>query len=220
MKLRLDICRFDPMSDNVPRFQRFVANTEGNQTILDALLLAWQQDPSLAFRRSCRSAICGSCAIRINGHPALACQTLVSNAVKNGDPVKLEPLPYFLQLKDLVVDIEPLFESLKAVVPWLILRGDYDGRMDAESVRELENPATCILCGICQADLDESSEVSPVAVVKGARFAMDTRDSLGMHRMKLLQVPRDILRLFIRQLPKNCPKGIEISEQILRSESL
>ena len=211
METVLKICRFDPERDTAPRFQEFVLTLEATQTVLDALLLAWQQDPSLAFRRSCRSAICGSCAVRINGQPALACQTLMQKAAADGGPIVLEPLPHFRQLKDLVVDLEPFFDALKAVVPWLVLRDDYDGRMAPEVARRLEGPATCILCGVCHAGLDvETGNIRPAALVKALRLAQDPRDAAGLHRLRLLQVPPEILRLFIGKLPEKCPKGIKI----------
>jgi succinate dehydrogenase / fumarate reductase, iron-sulfur subunit len=216
MQAALEICRFNPETDTVPWFQKISVDVEEHQTVLDALLLAWQQDQSLSFRRSCRSAICGSCAIRINGRPALACQTLIRNAVSAAGPMVLEPLPHFRQLKDLVVDLDPLFDSLKAVVPWLILKDDYNGRMEPGVVRAIENPATCILCGICQADLDGVSDVKPAGVVKAMRFSLDPRDAMGMHRIRLLQLPPEVLKLFIRQLPRNCPKNIEVSEDVVQ----
>jgi succinate dehydrogenase / fumarate reductase iron-sulfur subunit len=140
---------------------------------------------------------------------------LIRNAADSKGPVLLEPLPHFRQLKDLVVDLEPLFESLKAAVPWLLLRDDYGGRMEPEVVRELENPATCILCGICQADLDGEGDIKPAGVVKALRLCLDPRDTLGMHRIRLLQLPPEVLKLFIRQLPRNCPKSIEIPEGVV-----
>jgi succinate dehydrogenase / fumarate reductase iron-sulfur subunit len=77
MSLSLKICRFDPEVDREPYFQEFRVEIAGHQTVLDVLLEAWRQDPGLSFRRSCRSAICGSCAVTINGTPRLACQTLI-----------------------------------------------------------------------------------------------------------------------------------------------
>jgi succinate dehydrogenase / fumarate reductase iron-sulfur subunit len=210
METVIKICRFDPERDTVPTFQEFAMDLEGTQTVLDALLLAWQQDPSLSFRRSCRSAICGSCAVRINGRPALACQTLMQQASAHGGPIIVEPLPHFRQLKDLVVDLEPFFDSLKAVVPWLVLRDDYDGRMTPEVARRLEGPATCILCGICDADFDETGQVKPAALVKALRLTQDPRDAAGTHRLRLLQTPPEILKLFVKELPEKCPKGITI----------
>ncbi|MGA2225626.1 MAG: 2Fe-2S iron-sulfur cluster-binding protein [Syntrophobacteraceae bacterium] len=209
MDVELKICRYDPEKDTSPYFQELAVSIEGNRTVLDALLLAWEQDPTLSFRRSCRSAICGSCAIVINGQPALACQTLIRKAAANGGALTLGPLSHFRQLKDLVVDLEPLFDSLKAAVPWLLLSDRYSGRMDPDAVGKIENPATCILCGICQADLGEA-EIKPAGVVKALRFALDPRDTLGTHRLRLLQLPPEVLRLFIKQLPRSCPKGIDI----------
>ena len=70
MSLSLKICRFDPEVDREPYFQEFRVEIAGHQTVLDVLLEAWRQDPGLSFRRSCRSAICGSCAVTINGTPS------------------------------------------------------------------------------------------------------------------------------------------------------
>lgn len=215
MEITLRISRFDPDRDLDPRLQEFSVSIEETQTVLDALLLAWQQDPSLSFRRSCRSAICGSCALGINGQPALACRTLIRKVSPEGEPIMLEPLPHFRQLKDLVVDLEPFFESLKAVVPWLLLRDDYSGKMAPEVARKLEDPATCILCGICHADRNGTGGAKPAALVKALRLAQDPRDALGAHRLLLLQVPPEVLKLFIRGLPDQCPKGIELSEDLV-----
>jgi succinate dehydrogenase / fumarate reductase, iron-sulfur subunit len=210
METVIKICRFDPEMDPVPTFQEFAMDLEGTQTVLDALLLAWQQDPSLSFRRSCRSAICGSCAVLINGRPALACQTLMEKASAHGGPIVVEPLPHFRQLKDLVVDLEPFFDSLKTVVPWLVLQDDYNGRMTPEVARRLEDPATCILCGICDADFEETGPLKAAALVKGLRLTQDPRDAAGIHRLRLLQTPPEILKLFLKELPEKCPKGITI----------
>ncbi len=211
MEVFLKICRFDPKQDILPFFQEFTVSMEGSQTVLDSLLLAWQQDPTLSFRRSCRSAICGSCAVQINGQPALACQTLISKATENGDLITIEPLPHFRQLKDLVVDLDPFFESLRATIPWLILREDYEGWMSPEVAHQLEGLATCILCGLCQAALGENGEIKPATLVKALRLSQDPRDALGMHRIRLMQVPAEVLQLFIRRLPEKCPKGIKIT---------
>jgi succinate dehydrogenase / fumarate reductase iron-sulfur subunit len=215
MNVVLNICRFNPGVDVKPYFQEFTVLVEEHNTVLDALLQVWQQDPGLSFRRSCRSAICGSCALCINGRPGLACQTLIRNAITEGGRITLEPLPHFRQLKDLVVDLDPFFESLKAVVPWVVIRDNHDGRMAPEMARKLESPATCILCGVCHAAMDDPGEVKPAAVVKGLRLALDPRDALGAARLQLMKVPRDILKLFIKDLPDRCPKGITLPEEVL-----
>ncbi len=212
MELLLKIYRFDPGRDRASYFQEFEIALSPEKTVLDSLFLAWEQDPSLSFRRSCRSSICGSCAVAINGRPALACQTLIGKAMENAGAIVVEPLPHFRVLKDLVVDLEPFFESMKAALPWLIPRADYDGKMSPEVSRKLEDPATCILCGVCNAVFSEKGEIRPAALVKAMRMAMDPRDALGFSRIRLLETPPEILKLFIQQLPETCPKGIRIAQ--------
>lgn len=211
MDVVLKVSRFDPVKDAAPSFQEFALDIAETGTVLDCLLLACEQDPTLSFRRSCRSAICGSCAVRINGAPALACQTLVNQATERSRLITLEPLPHFKQLKDLVVDIDPFLESLRATVPWLILRQGYEGRMSPAIARNLEGPATCILCGVCTAALDEDGQLKPAAVVKTWRLAQDPRDALGMDRIRLLDIPPEALKALVSNLKLTCPKGITVA---------
>lgn len=126
--------------------------------------------------------------------------------------IKLEPLTRFRQLKDLVVDLDPFFESLKAVIPWVVLRDGYSGQMASDVSRKLEGPLPCILCGVCDAAMEITGEAKPAALVKGLRLSMDPRDDLGAHRMRLMKAPVEILKLFVRDLPNKCPKGIIIPE--------
>src|SRR6266516_5287057 len=59
-------------------------------TVLDALLYAKSYlDSSLAIRYSCRMASCGSCGMKINGIPRLACFTKVSEL--EGDAITCTP---------------------------------------------------------------------------------------------------------------------------------
>jgi len=214
MEVVLKVCRFDPERDQKPYFQDFTVSVEEKETVLDALLKTRGQDPGLSFRRSCRSAICGSCAVDINGKPALACHTLVGDVAGKDGYITVEPLPHFRQIKDLVVDLEPFFESLKTILPWVITRPDHDGRMSPEAARAIEGPATCILCGVCDdAALELPGEMKPAAVVKGVRLALDPRDALGAARLQLLNLPPEILSLFLKKLSGACPKNISIEEK-------
>lgn len=212
MDVTLNICRYNPQTDQQHYFQEFTVAVEPYQTVLDAMLKAWEQDPGLSFRRSCRSAICGSCACTINGRPSLACQTLISSAVGEDRRILLEPLPHFRQLKDLVVDLEPFFNSLKAVVPWLLTKDQHDGLMDPELARKMESTATCILCGVCDGAAELSCDIKPAALVKGLKHSMDPRDALGSARLQLMNVPPEVIKLFMKNLPEQCPKKITITE--------
>ena len=80
MAFTLDVYRFDHATDEVPHRDRIeITDVPETQTVLDALEHAKAEiDGSLSFRRSCRSAICGSCSMNINGTTGLACKTPVS----------------------------------------------------------------------------------------------------------------------------------------------
>ena len=187
MNATVTVTRFDPDRDTAPHPQSYQLEVRESDTILNVLLdLAADHDPSVAFRRACRSGICGACAMQINGQPHLACETLVAD-VSNGGEIVIEPLPHFRVIKDLVVDIDDFLESLKPVVPWLVLDSAYDGRMDNEQVLKLEKANECILCGICRSDEtvsenDPLAKLNPAAAVKAFRITFDPRDALGAAR--------------------------------------
>ena len=78
MQVTLDVKRFNPESSQTPRSYRqdYTLDVEEYFTVLDALVHVREyEDPTLALRCSCRASICGSCAMRINGHAKLACKT-------------------------------------------------------------------------------------------------------------------------------------------------
>ncbi|MDR2703823.1 MAG: 4Fe-4S dicluster domain-containing protein [Cellulomonadaceae bacterium] len=86
-------------------------------TVLDVLdwLKAGPQ-PSLAFRASCRSGICGSCGVMVNNRPVLACETFAAGFRKSG--LSIAPLAKFPVLRDLVVEIEPFLDQLRGALAW------------------------------------------------------------------------------------------------------
>ena len=73
--------------------------------ILDVLLAVQRIDPTLGFRYSCRVAMCGTCAVRVDGRPVLACQTRVPQA----DKLVIEPLAGLPVVRDLIVDSTPFW---------------------------------------------------------------------------------------------------------------
>jgi succinate dehydrogenase / fumarate reductase iron-sulfur subunit len=73
-----DVYRFDPAKDSAPRYQRYTLDLAPHTPVLTALLrIRAEVDPTLTLRYSCRSAICGSCAMQINSKSRLACETHV-----------------------------------------------------------------------------------------------------------------------------------------------
>ncbi|MGZ5485596.1 MAG: 2Fe-2S iron-sulfur cluster-binding protein, partial [Nitrososphaeraceae archaeon] len=76
----LRVFRINAIQDpnDVHHFDEFQVPVRRWTTVLDALLDAKSyQDNSIAIRYSCRMASCGSCGMKINGIPRLACYTKI-----------------------------------------------------------------------------------------------------------------------------------------------
>ena len=102
--------RYDPDSEQSYE-ESFDVDVQPGQTVLDSLnAIKWEQDGTLSFRMSCRHAICGSCAMKVNGRSMLACQTQVDAATELGDPVRVGPMGNQKVIKDLVVDVEKFLD--------------------------------------------------------------------------------------------------------------
>ncbi|MEN3033797.1 MAG: 2Fe-2S iron-sulfur cluster-binding protein [Aquificaceae bacterium] len=113
-------------------YQSYTVETEKTLTLLELLELIKEQDPTLSFRQMCRAGICGTCGVLLNSKPVLACKTMLSESASE---LKIDPLPNYPQVKDLVVDSRnaclklPLFTPAKSQLP--------------------KNAHECIRCGIC-----------------------------------------------------------------------
>ena len=111
------ILRFDPLKDERPYFQEFRHEPGPADTVLEALKdIRDGQDPTLAFRYSCREAVCGSCSLVINGMSTLACLTSIKS-LEASRPIIIEPLPNLEIQKDLFVDMQPFWDALEKIVP-------------------------------------------------------------------------------------------------------
>ncbi|MDH5477820.1 MAG: succinate dehydrogenase/fumarate reductase iron-sulfur subunit [Nitrospinota bacterium] len=194
------IYRFETGKDASPRYQEYKLALQEGDTLLNCLnTIRDTQDGTLAYRMSCGSAICGSCAMRANGHALLACKTQASSLVKNG-VIQLDPLGNFPVIRDLVVDLEPFWASLRKVSPWL------QPNLADEPVRErLQTPAqfhliddvtTCILCASCWSDCNvlevDKKFLGPATLAKAHRFIFDTRDAKGQERMERIAEPNGV----------------------------
>ncbi len=178
---QFDILRCESGADSASRFQTYEVSVERNTTVLEALLLIQdRQDPSLAFRYSCRGAVCGSCAMCINGSPQLACRVQVQSL--RNKPIVLEPLPGFEIIKDLVVNMDKFWERYQRIQPWLHAKvvAAEESRISETEQTELDRLVNCILCGICYAACPVNRMnpqfTGPAVLTKLYRFIADSRD--------------------------------------------
>ncbi|MFQ6070081.1 MAG: succinate dehydrogenase/fumarate reductase iron-sulfur subunit [Candidatus Aminicenantales bacterium] len=182
MKYLFRILRFDPEKDEHPYFQEYVYETHEPKSLLEALMdVRNEQDSTLSFRYSCREAICGSCAMVINGKFSLACHTILSSLPPSR--IVIEPLPNLEIQKDLVVDMKPFWEALRKVEPFLIPpeeRLEKGYRINEKEMERINQFIGCILCGSCFSACPVASRderyLGPAALAKLYRFVRDPRD--------------------------------------------
>lgn len=92
---------------------------------------------------SCMQAVCGGCAMVINGVPALACATFADEV--KGEDLILEPLSKFPVVADLIVDRSIIYDNLIQVNAYL----DSLAASDMKHHEQQYCVAKCLKCGLC-----------------------------------------------------------------------
>src|SRR5690606_24298942 len=194
------IRRFDPELDSEPRWVDYDVELYSTDRVLDALhKIKWEVDGSLSFRRSCAHGICGSDAMRINGRNRLACKTLIKD-LDISQPIYVEAIKGLPLEKDLIVDMEPFFESYRQIQPFLIASGKPEKeRIQSVAQREtFDDTTTCILCAACTSSCPvfwtDGQYFGPAAIVNAHRFIFDSRDEGGQVRLDILNDKEGVWR--------------------------
>jgi succinate dehydrogenase / fumarate reductase iron-sulfur subunit len=187
------ISRFNPERDEKSRYDTFQVSIDNRMTVLDALQeIKHTQDASLAFRRSCRSGICGSCAMRINGLAKLACKTRAATEFSKHGEVLVEPMENMGVVRDLVVDMGEFWHELYRGKPWLVGEAaaqdlSKENVVAKEQLRVSDKLADCIMCGACFSNcvsrVFDKNFAGPASLAKVARFVADPRDKAERERI-------------------------------------
>jgi len=221
MDISFKILRFDPDKDKRPYYRKYTLEVEPGMTVLDGLNeIKWRQDGTLSYRRSCRSAICGSCAMTINGVNRLTCNTQIL-ALKR-KTVVVEPLRRFPIIKDLIVDMDPFFEKIAIIKPYLIAHspgGPRERLQGPEDRKLLDEAVTCILCGACTSSCPSywynKNYLGPAALFKAYRFIFDSRDEGSEERLKIISDRDGVWRCHsIFNCVEACPKSLNATYAI------
>lgn len=226
MQVTFSVSRFNPDAQRpAPYYHQYELEVEDSSTVLDGLIRIREEiDGTLALRCSCRSAICGSCAMRINGHAALACKTKIIDAMPGGSgPIVVEPAGNMPVIKDLVVDFKPFWDKIRAVEPWLQPQGpepETEYLASNDSMMHLAGVMACIMCGACVSDCTvlevDSNFLGPAALAKAYRFVADPRDGADVARLGHLNQYGgvwDCTRCM--QCVEVCPKGVDPMGRIM-----
>jgi len=213
--------RYNPeRNGDAPHLQEFTVPAAPGTTVLDGLIYIKENlDSTLAFRTSCRMGICGSCGMLVNNYPHLACHTQIEEF--HSDTLTVKPLPNLPIIKDLVVDLAPMFDKHKSIKPYLIRQGEQE--MENPTVEFAETPqelndflqfAYCIKCGICVAACPTSASdllfLGPQALAQCYRYCADNRDNGQQERFPLVDSDHGVWRChFANACSEACPKGLD-----------
>jgi len=219
---------YPPPWDKSPprRYQTYTVELPAHAVVLDALIAIREyQDDSLAVRCACRSAICGSCAMWINGHANLACKSKLAEFTKDGK-TRVESPPSMPVIRDLVGEMAPFWEKHRKVKPWLDAKEPVPGareeyRVDNAAMEELIQEVSCISCGACLMDCESyavnSNFLGPQALAQAYRYAADPRDAGTRDRLREYSGPGGVWDCtHCYECVTQCPKGVAPLEQILK----
>jgi succinate dehydrogenase / fumarate reductase iron-sulfur subunit len=215
-----EVLRYNPEKAEQPHLRSYSVPVKKGMTVLDGLTwIKEHEDRTLSWRSSCRMGICGSCGMFINGMPRLACNNQIVHL--HSDHVIIKPLPNYDIIRDLVPDLESLFNKHKSVKPYLIRKDLKEQNRPTgeffQSSHELENYiqfAYCIKCGLCLSACPtvatSENYTGPQALTQAWRYTSDSRDEGAQERGEALYSSHGVYRChFAGACSQVCPKGVD-----------
>lgn len=225
--IALEVLRYNPETDQEPRFQRYTVPYRDEWVVLDALThIKDQLDATLSFRWSCHMAVCGSCGVMINGEPKLGCHAFLRD-YRNG-VVRIEPLDHFPVERDLVIVMDDFMAKLSSVQPYLLV----DAAKPLSEGEYLQTPAElhrfkqytqCINCMLCYAACPQyalnEGFVGPAALALAHRYNLDSRDAGKDRRADMVASNEGIWECsFVGACSQVCPKAVDPAAAIQQTK--
>jgi succinate dehydrogenase / fumarate reductase iron-sulfur subunit len=226
MDVALKIWRFNAETGE-RELKHYEVEAPEEACLLDVLdIVKDKVDGTLAYRKSCRMMICGSCGMRMDGRAVLACKERMLPIVEAGHVPVISAMGNLPIIKDLVVDMDPFWDKMRAMKPWL--QPGYaepsDGkefRVSQQETEVIHKEALCINCGCCVSECNSMESdpefLGPAALAKGMRFVGDARDQSTVERLEAYNSEHgiwDCTRCYFCQ--ERCPKGVDPRDAIAK----
>jgi succinate dehydrogenase / fumarate reductase iron-sulfur subunit len=216
------IYRYDPEGGETPRWDTYKIDVEDcGPMVLDALIwIKSNIDPSLAFRRSCREGVCGSCSMNIGGRNTIACTKGIDEF---SGTITVSPLPHQPVVKDLIPDLTNFYAQHAEVKPYLVTdtpAPEKEWKQSPEEREKLDGLYECIMCASCSTACPSywwngDKYLGPAALLQSYRWLADSRDEAKGERLDELNDPFKLYRCHtIMNCAQVCPKGLNPAEAI------
>src|SRR6202166_3913868 len=223
------VYRWDPEGGGNPRWDVYdVAVDQCGPMVLDVLIhIKNTMDATLAFRRSCREGVCGSCAMNIGGRKTLACTH--GWAEIPGEAIQVAPLPSQPVVKDLIPDLTLFYAQYASIEPWLHTKTPQpqdEWRQAPEDREKLDGLYECILCACCTTSCPSywwngDRFLGPAALLQAYRWLIDSRDEATGERLDNVEDPFRLYRCHtIMNCAKACPKGLKPAKAITEIKNM
>jgi succinate dehydrogenase / fumarate reductase iron-sulfur subunit len=219
-QIAFHVTRYNSECDHRPYLRTYQVPVRQGMTVLDGLhYIKDNLDATLAWRYSCRMGICGSCGMLLNGRPALACNTQILH-IANAN-LTLQPLPNFDIIRDLVPDLQSMFDKHRLVKPYILRANEAESDHWAgefyQSTEQLESYlqfSYCIQCGCCMAACPTLATdvryLGPMSLAAAQRYNADTRDEGRHERNTVTDAPSGVTRChYAGECSRVCPKGVD-----------
>lgn len=142
-EFELELQPFANVISSLMEIQRSPLNREGKKVA------------PVVWESGCLEEVCGSCSMLINGVPRQACTALIESLIKESGEkiITVAPMTKFPLVRDLIVDRNRMFESLKKVHAWIDVDGTYNRMPGPKISPQVQNIlyqlSTCMTCGCC-----------------------------------------------------------------------
>jgi succinate dehydrogenase iron-sulfur subunit len=223
--ITLRVARYRPEQDIAPVTAEYRVPLRREWSVLDGLNhIKDHLDGTLSYRWSCRMGICGSCGMTVDGEPALACATFLTDHTPG--PVRVEPLANFPVVRDLVVEIGDFLRKLPKVKPWIVGGEEpappgTEHRQTPAELAEYQQFSMCINCMLCYAACPvyglDPDFIGPAAIALAQRYNLDSRDHGAAERLDVLSDPEGFWGCtFVGECTRVCPKDVDPAGAIQR----
>lgn len=175
----------------------------------------------VVWEDACLEEVCGSCTMVINGKVRQSCSALVD---KLEQPITLEPMSKFPVIRDLIVDRNAMFDTLKKVKAWIEIDGTHNlgpgPKIDPKTQQKSYEFSRCMTCGCCleacpqfnaHSDFIGASALGQVRLFNAHPTGKSTKDE----RLDAIMGPGGIVDCGNAQnCVESCPKDIPLTEAI------
>ncbi|MGE4383667.1 MAG: succinate dehydrogenase/fumarate reductase iron-sulfur subunit [Arcobacter sp.] len=212
--MKINIRRFNKELSNVSTITKYEVN---NTNLLKALIEIKEEiDSSLSFRCGCKSGVCGSCAVKVNGVERLACKVFIK------DDDLIEPLKNIEIIKDLIVNVSHetfLINKTKSYI-----NKNSNKEIKQENIEKIDLQSNCILCNSCFSSCPvydvKDSFIGPFALSRALRYVNDEKLESNDEIISSIQTDGIWDCTLCSACTLVCPQGIDPKADIMQLQNI